>query len=83
MDFFTLVYDYDEEEVGFFGGERVEMTKEWYDYMNDMTPEKQKKQKQKNYIYLGIGFFLLVVIIALVYRNAHENKQNIRMAANQ
>ena len=83
LDFFTLVYDYDEEEVGFFGGERVEMTKEWYDYMNDMTPEKQKKQKQKNYIYLGIGFFLLVVIIALVYRNAYENKQNIRMAANQ
>jgi hypothetical protein len=81
LDFFTLVYDYEEEEVGFYGGERVEMTKEWYDYMNDMTPEKQKSKKQKNYIYFGIGFFLVVVILALIYRNVQESKKNQRMSA--
>ncbi len=38
VNFFTIVYDYEEQEVGFYVGDRIEMTKEWYDYMNEMTP---------------------------------------------
>ena len=67
-----IVYDYENEEVGFFGGDRIEMTKEWYDYMNEMTPEQQKAKKRRMYIYMGIGLFLLVIIIALAYRNKKE-----------
>ena len=69
VDFFTLVYDYEEQEVGFYGGERIEMTKEWYDYMNENTPEQRKAKKKRMYIYAGIGCFILLVIIVLVYRN--------------
>ena len=78
VNYFTLVYDYEEQEVGFYGGDRIEMTKEWYDYMNEMTPEQQKARKKRYYIYAGIGFFLLVVIIALAYRNKHERDMNRR-----
>ena len=46
--------------------------------MNEMTPEQQKARKKRYYIYAGIGFFLLVVIIALAYRNKHERDMNRR-----
>ena len=78
INFFTIVYDYEEQEVGFFGGDRVEMTKEWYDYMNDMTPTQQKAKRQRMYIYAGVGFFILVIIIILCYRNKHEKEMNRR-----
>ena len=78
LNFFTLVYDYEEQEVGFYGGDRIEMTKEWYDYMNEMTPEQQKAKKRRMYIYIGVGFFILVIIIALAYRNKHERDMNRR-----
>lgn len=75
LNFFTLVYDYEEKEIGFLGGDRVEMTKEWYDYMNEMTPEQQKAKKKKMYIYLGVGFFLLIVIIACAYYRRKQEKE--------
>ena len=78
VNFFTIVYDYEEQEVGFYGGDRIEMTKEWYDYMNEMTPEQQKAKKKRMYIYGGVGFFLLVIIILLAYRNKHERDMNRR-----
>ena len=74
MDFFTVVYDYEEGEVGFYGGERKEITREWYDYLNEMTPEQQKAKKKRYYIYAGVGFFLFIVIILLAYRNSKENR---------
>ena len=74
MDFFTVVYDYEEGEVGFYGGERKEITREWYDYLNEMTPEQQKAKKKRYYIYAGVGFFLFIVIILLAYRNRKENR---------
>ena len=74
MDFFTVVFDYEENEVGFFGGERKELTREWYDYLNEMTPEQQKAKRQRYYIYAGIGFFLFVVIVLIAYRNRKEGR---------
>ena len=78
VNFFTLVYDYEEQEVGFFGGERIEMTKEWYDYMNEMTPEQQKARRKRYYIYAGVAFFLFVIVVLLAYRNKHERDMNRR-----
>ena len=78
VNFFTIVYDYEEQEVGFYGGDRIEMTKEWYDYMNEMTPEQQKAKRKRMYIYGGVGFFLLVVIVLLAYRSKHERDMNRR-----
>ena len=78
VNFFTIVYDYENQEVGFLGGDRIEMTKEWYDYMNEMTPEQQKAKRRRMYIYSGIGFFLLVIIILICYRNKHERDMNRR-----
>ena len=74
VDFFTIVYDYEDREIGFYGGERVEMTKEWYDYMNENTPEQQKAKKKRMYLYGGIGLFILVVIIFLIYRNKRRER---------
>ena len=78
VNFFTIVYDYEDQEIGFYGGDRIEMTKEWYDYMNEMTPEQQKAKRKRMYIYGGVGFFLLVVIVLLAYRSKHERDMNRR-----
>jgi len=79
VNFFTLVYDYEEQEVGFFGGDRIEMTKEWYEYMNEMTPHQLKEKRKKRYIFVGVAFFLLVVIVLLCYRNKREHQMNRRL----
>ena len=68
----TVVYDYEEKEVGFYGGNRKQLTREWYDYLNDMTPEQKKAKRKRMYIYVGIGFFVVIIIILLVYRSRKE-----------
>ena len=78
MDFFTVVYDYEENEVGFYGGKRIEITREWYDYLNEMTPEKKKSKRKRMYIYAGIGFFIFVIIILLAIRNKKERDMGRR-----
>ena len=79
MDFFTVVYDYEEKEVGFYGGNRKQLTREWYDYLNDMTPEQKKAKRKKMYIYVGIGFFVVIIIILLVYRSRKERAMGRRL----
>ena len=79
MDFFTVVYDYEEKEVGFYGGNRKQLTREWYDYLNDMTPEQKKAKRKRMYIYLGIGFFVVIIIILLVYRSRKERAMGRRL----
>ena len=78
MDFFTVVFDYEEGEVGFFGGSRKELQREWYDYLNEMTPEQQKARRRRMYIYAGVCFFLAVIIILLCYRNRKERNMGRR-----
>ena len=78
MDFFTVVFDYEEGEVGFFGGSRKELQREWYDYLNEMTPEQQKARRRRIYIYAGVCFFLAVIIILLCYRNRKERNMGRR-----
>ena len=46
INFFTIVYDYKGKEVGFFGGDRIAMAKEWYYCLNEMTPKKKPKKKK-------------------------------------
>ncbi len=79
MDFFTVVYDYEEKEVGFYGGNRKQLTREWYDYLNDMTPEQKKAKRKRMYIYAGIGFFVVIIIILLVYRSRKERAMGRRL----
>jgi hypothetical protein len=78
MDYFTIVYDYEEGEIGFYGGERKELTREWYDYLNEMTPEQKKAKRKRMYIYAGIGFFLVIIVILLCYRNKKERHRAAR-----
>ena len=79
MDFFTVVYDYEEKEVGFYGGNRKQLTREWYDYLNDMIPKKKKAKRKRMYIYVGIGFFVVIIIILLVYRSRKERAMGRRL----
>ena len=78
IKYFTVVYDYEENEVGFYGGSRKELTREWYDYLNEMTPEQRKARRKRMYIYAGVCFFLIVIIILLVYRNKKEKAMGRR-----
>ena len=79
MEFFTVVYDYEEAEVGFYGGNRKELTREWYDYLNEMTPEQKKAKRKRMYIYAGVGFFVVIIIILLAYRSKKERALGRRL----
>ena len=79
MDFFTVVYDYEEKEVGFYGGNRKQLTREWYDYLNDKKNKKKKAKRKRMYIYVGIGFFVVIIIILLVYRSRKERAMGRRL----
>ena len=74
MEFFTVVYDYEESKVGFYGGERIEIQREWYDYLNEMTPQQQKARRNRMFIYGGVGFFLFLIVLLLCYKNRKESR---------
>lgn len=44
INFFTIIYYYEGQEVGFFGGDRNAMAKEWYYCLNEMTPRKKARR---------------------------------------
>ena len=73
---YTLVFDMEDAKVGFYGGERIDLKKEWDDYMNDMTPSQQKEKKKKLIIAGCLGLLLLVFIIFLCIRAKKEAERS-------
>ena len=73
---YTLVFDMEDAKVGFYGGERIDLKKEWDDYMNDMTPSQQKERTKKLIIAGCLGLLLLVFIIFLCIRARKEAERS-------
>jgi len=75
---FTVVYNAEDRELGFYGGEKIDLKKDWDEYMTGGTPQQQKDKIKKLLIYGGIiGAVLLCIIVCLFVRsNSLKKNQN-------
>ena len=82
---FTVVYNAEDKELGFYGGEKINVTKDWDEYMIGESPKQKKEKMKKLLIYLAIfGGFLLFIIICLIIRsNKKANLEKRAMLQNE
>ena len=84
---FIVVYNAEDKQLGFFGGEKIDLKKDWDEYMTGDSPLQRKEKMKKLLIYGGItGLFLLFIIICLVIRSnkmKKPNTENLGMIPNE
>lgn len=72
---FVIVYNAEEKELGFYGGEKIDLKKDWDEYMAGESPLQKKEKIKKLLTYGGIfGGILLFIIICLVIRSNNMKK---------
>ena len=75
---FTIIYNAEEKHLGFYGGEKIDLKKDWDAYMVGESPSQKKEKMKKLLIYAGIlGGILLFIIICLFIRSNRIKKNNI------
>ena len=73
---FVIVYNAEDKKLGFFGGEKIDLKKDWDEYMAGESPTQKKEKIKKLLIYGGIfGGILLFIIICLVIRSNNLKKK--------
>ena len=84
---FIVVYNAEDKKLGFFGGEKIDVKKDWDEYMTGDSPQQRKEKIKKLLTYGGIfGGVLLLIIICLVIRSNRMKKtshENIEMIPNE
>ena len=85
---FVVVYNAEEQKLGFFGGEKIDLKKDWDEYMTGDSPIQKKERMKKLLTYGGIfGGILLFIIICLVIRSSRMKKdttpENLGMIQNE
>ena len=74
---FVVVYNAEDKQLGFYGGEKIDVKKDWEEYMKGESPEQRKEKIKKLLTYGGIfGGILLFIIICLVIRSSRMKKPN-------
>jgi hypothetical protein len=74
---FVVVYNAEDKELGFYGGEKIDLKKDWDEYMTGDSPQQRKEKIKKLLTYGGIfGGILLLIIICLVIRSNTMKKSN-------
>ena len=81
---FVIVYNAEDKKLEFFGGEKIDLKKDWDDYMAGESPT-QKKEKLKKLIIYGciLGGILLIIIICFTVKSSNKNKPDPISLANQ
>ena len=85
---YTVVYNAEDKQLGFFGGEKIDVKKDWDEYMTGDSPQ-QRKEKIKKMLTYGVifGGVLLLIIICLVVRSCRMKKpnhiENLGMVSNE
>ena len=66
---FRLTFDYENQQVGFYGGETIDVSKEWEDYMSGDSAS-HRKRRNKNLMLLAVilGGFILLGAICIAIR---------------
>ena len=72
---FVIVYNAEDKQLGFYGGEKIDLKKDWDEYMAGESPFQKKEKIKKLLFYGGIfGGVLLFLIICLVIRSNNMKK---------
>ena len=72
---FVIVYNAEDKQLGFYGGEKIDLKKDWDEYMAGESPIQKKEKIKKLLLYGGIfGGILLFLIICLVIRSNNMKK---------
>ena len=72
---FVIVYNAEDKKLGFYGGEKIDLKKDWDEYMAGDSPVQKKEKIKKLLVYGGIfGGILLFIIICLVIRSNNMKK---------
>ena len=72
---FVIVYNAEDKQLGFYGGEKIDLKKDWDEYMAGESPLQKKEKIKKLLLYGGIiGGILLFLIICLVIRSNNMKK---------
>ena len=70
-----IVYNAEDKKLEFFGGEKIDLKKDWDEYMAGESPSQKKEKIKKLIICCGIlGGILLFIIICLVVRSYNSHK---------
>jgi hypothetical protein len=84
---YVVVYNAEDKKLGFFGGEKIDVKKDWDEYMSGDSPQQRKEKIKKLLTYGGIfGGILLLIIICLVIRSSRmkkPNTENLGMISNE
>ena len=60
-----MVYNAEEQKIGFFGGEKIDLKKDWDEYMIGDSPIQKKERMKKLLTYSGIlDEFYFVLLFA-------------------
>ena len=74
---FVVVYNAEDKKLIFFGGKKIDLKKDWDEYMTGDSPQQRKEKMKKLLIYGGIfGGILLFIIICLIIRSSRMKKTN-------
>ena len=72
---FVIVYNAEDKQLGFYGGEKIDLKKDWDEYMAGESPVQKKEKIKKLLTYGGIfGGILLFIIVCLVIRSKNMKK---------
>lgn len=76
MKKYTMVFDYDNKTVGFYGGEKEDFVQEWLNWEQNGISGTEKDKMMMLIVGLGIlvSMFLLVVIFA-VWKTINKNRE--------
>jgi hypothetical protein len=66
---YVTVYDFELNQVGFFGENRIDLYADWILWLNGLTP-KQQRERMKNLIIgcAALGGILALIVIFLIIR---------------
>ena len=74
---FIMAYNAEDKKVEFFGGDKIDVKKDWDTYMAGESPSQKKEKIIKLLIFGGIlGSILLIIIICLVVRSYKRRKMD-------
>ena len=72
-----MAYNAEDKKVEFFGGDKIDVKKDWDTYMAGESPSQKKEKIIKLLIFGGIlGSILLIIIICLVVRSYKRRKMD-------
>ena len=80
---FVIVYNAEDKQLGFFRGEKIDLKKDWDEYMTGDSPLQRKEKMKKLLTYGGILLFIIICLIIRSSRIKKPNTENLGMIPNE